>query len=41
MWQISSGRKPSCSNDYDASLALAIQRGMREENIDGTTISYR
>ena len=42
LWQISSGRKPFCSDDvnYDIRLTLAILNGKREEIIDGTPIEY-
>ncbi|GES80260.1 kinase-like domain-containing protein [Rhizophagus clarus] len=40
MWQISSGRRPYCINNYDASLILLIINGKREEIIDGTPDKY-
>ena len=43
LWQISSGRQPFYDegNNYDdASLALAILNGKREETIDGTPVEY-
>jgi len=41
MWQISSGREPFYPEDnYDISLALAIQEGKREKITDGTPIEY-
>ncbi|UZO08257.1 uncharacterized protein OCT59_028515 [Rhizophagus irregularis] len=42
MWQISSGRRPFYANDvkYDIGLALAIQKGERENIIDGTPVEY-
>jgi hypothetical protein len=40
MWQISSGREPFCTEDYDIKLALDILRGRREKPIDGTPVEY-
>ncbi|CAB4393259.1 unnamed protein product [Rhizophagus irregularis] len=42
MWQISSGRRPFYADDvkYDIGLALAIQKGERENIIDGTPVEY-
>ena len=42
MWQISSGRRPFCSEGvkYDINLALEIQEGKREKIVDGTPIEY-
>ncbi|RGB30894.1 kinase-like domain-containing protein [Rhizophagus diaphanus] len=40
MWQISSGREPFCTEDYDIKLALDILRGRREKPIDGTPMEY-
>ncbi|UZO21796.1 uncharacterized protein OCT59_014181 [Rhizophagus irregularis] len=40
MWQISSGREPFCTEDYDIKLALDILRGKREKPIDGTPMEY-
>ncbi|PKK72334.1 kinase-like protein, partial [Rhizophagus irregularis] len=40
MWQISSGREPFCTEDYDIELALDILRGKREKPINGTPVKY-
>ncbi|GBB83818.1 hypothetical protein RclHR1_10490002 [Rhizophagus clarus] len=40
MWQISSGSKPFCTEDYNAGLALKIFDGKREEIIEGTPQEY-
>ena len=42
LWQISSGRRPFYADDvkYDIGLALAIQKGERENIIDGTPVEY-
>jgi len=40
MWQISSGRKPFISKNYDVGLVLDILNGKRETIIDGTPINY-
>ena len=43
-WQLSSGHRPFCAeNDdiqYDASLAIAIENGKREDVIQGTPVEY-
>ena len=44
-WQLSSGHKPFCTgndNDaqYDASLAIAIENGKREDIVKGTPVEY-
>ena len=40
MWQISSGRQPFESDNYDLFLTIEIIDGKREEIIDGTPSEY-
>jgi hypothetical protein len=40
MWQISSGRQPFYSENYDMILACRIIGGEREKIIEGTPIDY-
>ena len=40
LWEISSGYRPFCKEEYDVSLALAILNGKREQIIDGTPVTY-
>ncbi|PKK65189.1 hypothetical protein RhiirC2_786516 [Rhizophagus irregularis] len=40
MWQISSGRQPFHTEEYDAGLMCQIKGGKREEIIEGTPTFY-
>jgi hypothetical protein len=40
LWQISSGRKPFHTENYNFDLADKIFRGKREETVSGTPMEY-